>query len=514
MSAIQARIHAFESLNQDKPAQAGSRKPPIKLYDSDPEDSNADRQPQDHKDAQTVTTSHPNESKELDDEAQNLVVGSITSDFVKVSPPRSKPPRLPPRKTSENTSSTPSTPSIDESFTSSYSPKSSSLKGPPTPRPIPPKRPPGHPSNKPEASSSSSLTIDPRYGRGHAHTVSSSSFHSVSLSDNDQAEKAEVEHGLGGSYEAVSPHASSVFSLVEKTNSIASSPALSSASLAPPALPPRPSSIAPGGHSPGPTTPSEITTNSAPVPYAVRKVPPPPPSSALRNKLQTRGSLQRPPPLEEIPQNRSARSSVASISTMTSITASPSNSSLFTSADKRSSRASTSTVNSSFNNSPLIKRKPPPMPPSARARYDAVFDGNFQVQQDRKKLGGLTPNSSIRTRRAVGWRGTSVDLTTSGSIDHPLSTASGSQSTLDESEPTLNGHVVRLIWSCSRLPRETLKQIWNECDPSGKGSLSKQAFANGMWRIDNELLAGASLRTAGFSSSNLRTTLNASQSRR
>jgi hypothetical protein len=94
------------------------------------------------------------------------------------------------------------------------------------------------------------------------------------------------------------------------------------------------------------------------------------------------------------------------------------------------------------------------MPPSARARYDAVFDGNFQVQQDRKKLGGLTPNSSVRSRRAVGWRGTSVDLTTSG-VDDPLSTTAS-----DEAESRLNGHIVRLIWSCSQLPRDTLKQVW------------------------------------------------------
>jgi hypothetical protein len=293
MSAIQARIHAFEALKQDKPGQSGSRKPPIKLYDSDHEEETASGQPNNTKDGQTATTSHINEFKELDDEAQNLVVGSITSDFVKVSPPRSKPPRLPPRKTSENTSSTPSTPSVDENFATSYSPKSSSLKGPPTPRPIPPKRPLSHLSTHPETSSSSSLTIDPRYGRGHTHTVSSSSFHSVSLSDSDQVDKGDVEHGLGGSYEAVSPHASSVFSLVEKSNSIASSPALSSASLAPPALPPRPSSLSPAAHSPAATNPLETATVSVPVPYAVRKVPPPPPSSALRNKLQTRGSLQR-----------------------------------------------------------------------------------------------------------------------------------------------------------------------------------------------------------------------------
>jgi len=40
----------------------------------------------------------------------------------------------------------------------------------------------------------------------------------------------------------------------------------------------------------------------------------------------------------------------------------------------------------------------------------------------------------------------------------------------------------------------------DECDSTKKGSLNKQAFANGMWRIDNELLSAASTKTPSASS--------------
>lgn len=98
MSAIQARIHAFESLGHDPGQQPAARKSPIKLY----EDENNK--------ISNNSTSHAR-----DDEAHDLSVGSITSDFVKVTPPRSKPPPLPPRKAGDNTSSGPSTPSMEGS---------------------------------------------------------------------------------------------------------------------------------------------------------------------------------------------------------------------------------------------------------------------------------------------------------------------------------------------------------------------------------------------------------------
>lgn len=51
----------------------------------------------------------------------------------------------------------------------------------------------------------------------------------------------------------------------------------------------------------------------------------------------------------------------------------------------------------------------------------------------------------------------------------------------------LDGCVVKMIWSCSKLDRGLLRLIWEECDPDKRGSLDREAFARGMWRIDEEL---------------------------
>ncbi|KIM30884.1 hypothetical protein M408DRAFT_327823 [Serendipita vermifera MAFF 305830] len=461
--SIQARIHAFESIGKDAPNHATVRKPPIDIYGSTQEEqepTNGEKKP-----ISAMSTGEGSGDKLKDDEAHNLIVGSITSDFVKVSPPRSKAPPLPPRRTSETTASTPSTPSMDGDSIN-YSPKNELyLKSPQTPRPIPLK----------------TRTLGPtsgglKNGRGHTHAVSSSSFHSVSLSDQGDGEHDDLEHELGGSYEAVSPHASSVFSLVD--NSKTSSPALSATSLAPPALPPRPSA--------SPAEPQQISVN-----YAVRKVPPPPSNLSQSRSSQPRS--HKPAPLDDVPQRTLTRSSLTSLNS--SRTISPSNSTVF-SYEKRSPRTSTSTVGSNFNLPSLAKKRPPPLPPNARARYDAVFEANITMDRERTKLSGkalLKPSGS--SRRAVGWRGTSVDLTTVGAADVQSEKMTNPLANEAEEEWRLSGKTVKLIWQCSRLPRGTLRTIWNECDPQKTGSLDKQSFANGMWRIDNELLVALSVRT-------------------
>jgi len=46
---------------------------------------------------------------------------------------------------------------------------------------------------------------------------------------------------------------------------------------------------------------------------------------------------------------------------------------------------------------------------------------------------------------------------------------------------------VKLIWCASKLGKGKLKAIWDECDSAGRGSLDRDAFVKGMWRIDEEL---------------------------
>ncbi|KAI0687175.1 hypothetical protein BC835DRAFT_1241636, partial [Cytidiella melzeri] len=44
-----------------------------------------------------------------------------------------------------------------------------------------------------------------------------------------------------------------------------------------------------------------------------------------------------------------------------------------------------------------------------------------------------------------------------------------------------------MIWKTSKLDLAQLRGIWCECDTARRGSLDREAFVKGMWRIDEEL---------------------------
>ncbi|KAF7322435.1 hypothetical protein HMN09_00021600 [Mycena chlorophos] len=115
---------------------------------------------------------------------------------------------------------------------------------------------------------------------------------------------------------------------------------------------------------------------------------------------------------------------------------------------------------------PALTSRPPPVPPGPRKRYDALFTSVHAAQstQSQKTL-------SPPKRRAAGWRGLSVDL-----IEGEIVTGD-----------TLAASVVRAVWCRSKLPNQILSSIWVECDPQRTGALDREAFARGMWRIDEEL---------------------------
>ena len=163
--------------------------------------------------------------------------------------------------------------------------------------------------------------------------------------------------------------------------------------------------------------------------------------------------------MDDNPQRNSPRSSLASIATVTS---SPSSTSFWTSSGKQPSRATSSTQNMSLNLQSLAKKKPPPLPTNARARYDAVFDANIKAQQERRTRGDKLLRPASVSRRAVGWRGTSIDITTDDSaLDSSRKPNRNLEGGLNhDDDPRLSGNVVRLIWSCSKLPKRTLKAIW------------------------------------------------------
>ncbi|KAG6814583.1 hypothetical protein H0H92_000112 [Tricholoma furcatifolium] len=304
-----------------------------------------------------------------------------------------------------------------------------------------------HPLAPPLPPRKQSLTVEHTYPplNGHAPASSISSFHSVSLSDPTAATESDAV-SLGESYEEVSTPSIITSPATQRNISIDWERAMAKQKQAPPKLPQRPS--------PSPSR----TPSSSSIPSISRKPPPPPPRSSA--SASDRASIH----------------STVSTSTATS---------------------STSTVRSAPH---LKSKRPTPVPPAARLRYDALFNANIiqrrkaDLLKPKEKPALLSPAEARgASRRArAGWRGLSVDLITSGP-DDPV--AGSSQARDDDDEVSdvvgpaekLEGHLVRTIWRRSRLGRKVLREVWNECDPDSTGSLNRDQFATGMWRLDEEL---------------------------
>ncbi|KAJ7709531.1 hypothetical protein B0H17DRAFT_1028256 [Mycena rosella] len=145
-----------------------------------------------------------------------------------------------------------------------------------------------------------------------------------------------------------------------------------------------------------------------------------------------------------------------------------------------SSSASASTSKSATT--PALTARPPPVPPAPRSRYDALFSSLLAAHAQRPAL------LASRRRTAAGWRGLSVDLIRDPGHPSPPQ---------DDDGDTLPGAVIRVLWARSRLPLPVLSSIWTECDPGRTGALDRDAFARGMWRIDEELRRAAATSTTG-----------------
>ncbi|KAI0345217.1 hypothetical protein BDW22DRAFT_1482439 [Trametopsis cervina] len=403
------------------------------------------------------------------------------------SPPRSTvaAPPLPPRKTSYNSL---------KSVSASNSSSSSLSHLPSTSVPLPPAM---------TRKKSDSLTVDHTYppanklgiaipsrgsgGSGHVPASSISSFHSVSLSSDggtdmttpgsltnfvttfpidreDPSPDSLREHDTGSldeSFENVS--ASSMMSPTASSVSTDWAEYIRRPSE-PPKLPQRPR--------PGPSAPSSpiTSTPTIAVPYAVRaqsKGPPPPPPPRNRKPSSNRSSLA------STTASSSDHSSVVSTGT--------SRSSLSSGRPIYQSKVA---INPAF--SPLAR--PPPIPPSAMRRYDVVFTNNVLAQRrlvmERERA--MSPPPGRKARQAAGWRGLSVDLITNPEMA-PMAPALEIIEERVDNDDRLDGRVVAFIWKTSRLERTKLQSIWKECDPAGRGSLDREAFVKGMWRVDEEL---------------------------
>ncbi|TBU35592.1 hypothetical protein BD311DRAFT_647093 [Dichomitus squalens] len=386
------------------------------------------------------------------------------------SPPKTRTaPPLPPRKASY-------------SSLKSISPTDTSNSGSRSPRPPVPPLP-----SVPTRSSSDSLTVDHTYPplsklginipSRHVPGSSISSFHSVSLSSdggdpstpgtaNSLANHVATypidrddDHDRGSLRDLDAVSLDESFENLSVTSAV--SPSVSSVShdwevyakREPPKLPQRPAK-SPASAPTSPRISPRLT------PRRDGPAPPPPPRS-------------RPP---------SSRNSLAS----TSAASTSDRSSILSTATSRTSISTRSTTTPKPKSAMLTR--PTPVPPAARKRYEAVFNGNVIAARQAQRA--KSPPPIRKPRQAAGWRGLSVDLITNPEeISSSVDPGTRSEPIEEElsSDEKLDGQTVKAIWKLSRLENATLRMIWMECDPAGTGSLDRDGFVKGMWRIDEEL---------------------------
>ncbi|KAI0949867.1 hypothetical protein AcV7_008511 [Taiwanofungus camphoratus] len=441
-------------------------------------------------------------------------------------------PPLPPRKPSyaslKSVSST--APSTSSSLSRSPAPPSVAL---PLPVPIPPRR--ASSKQPPPSPGRDSLKVDtytyPPLGlglepppRGHAPASSVSSFHSVSLSsdggtepptplylpaspvDRDHDDSASTntstrddrEGSLDESFEDVSVPNSAVSPSVAaracgwEALASANTKTMTTAKSTPPKLPQRPMKPPlPPSHPVSPPSSSPLSPSTKTItPPPSRTTPKPPP-------------LHPPPPIRtRPPSSRSSTASTTSTSTIPSVFASSSDRSSIRSASTGTSFTSPSSVPKVSlmpqKPTPMLKGpaqlgRQPPVPPAARARYEALFTRNVLAQRRALSHSHVPSSPPTHMRKAAGWRGLSVDLITNAPESPSASaTASGSGRIAEDEDEVgederIEAELVRRIWSLSRLDGATLRAIWAECDPANDGALTRDAFVRGMWRIDEEL---------------------------
>ncbi|GAA5904072.1 uncharacterized protein JCM6883_002073 [Sporobolomyces salmoneus] len=203
---------------------------------------------------------------------------------------------------------------------------------------------------------------------------------------------------------------------------------------APPALPVR-----------KPTLPSSNSSSSTFSPRTPRSSnfdpPPPPPTLRPRPVISSKPTLNDPLSSSSSSSSRSKNGS----SSHHSASSHPNS-------QTRSDLTTTTTTTTSQNH--LFKIRP--IDPRARKRYEQLF---YQCLSS-------SPSSH--------------------DSDNNKFTDRGERERERDSEEKLEGELVRMIWERSRLPRDVLREVWNEISPNS-GSLEVEGFVRGMWLIDEEL---------------------------
>jgi hypothetical protein len=330
--------------------------------------------------------------------------------------------------------------------------------------------------------------VTPAAGRNpssHAPSSSISSFHSVSLSsDTDTSAPGSVANFIAtfpvdlDQTPIKKNHEADDTSLTESYENV------STTSLASPATTERMITLDwEKAMAKRMTVPPKLPNRPGPVKYPVTKPlvkspPPPPPSYSIRrvassSRLTSSSPIARP----TLSTTTTTTSSTFATSYMPRRVAPPPPPSR---SSDRSSIASTTTTHSvsSSSQSPqshniyssslisLKTKRPTPVPFAARKRYEVVFNANIiqRRKAEKSKLQekpALLSVTEARSRRAVGWRGLSVDLLTTNDIPQQLNHGNGSAINdtvgLDEK---LEGPIIRQIWKRSGLQNSRLAEIW------------------------------------------------------
>jgi len=125
-----------------------------------------------------------------------------------------------------------------------------------------------------------------------------------------------------------------------------------------------------------------------------------------------------------------------------------------------------------------------------RDKKETIYCYDETEKQAAKKKAAMLSLGIKKNRQAAGWRGLSVDLITNPD-DHPVLSSKENEDQKDDNhvgpDERMDGMTVKYIWGASKLEKEKLRAIWSECDPSACGSLDRDSFVKGMWRIDEEL---------------------------
>ena len=428
-----------------------------------------------------------------------------------IAPPKSKSaPPIPPKKIPANKLTN------GKSIVSGHLPTrdpSSSTSVSPTPSVLPlPKR-------------TDSLTVEPQHvyppflkldiapnGRGrHAPASSVSSFHSVSLSDGgDTGTPNSVTNFVfthpmdqnvtgntnGSGNNGGGDDSGSLDESFENVSTISSSYSYDFAygsfppnkPQIPPRLPERPNKLR-TNHPTNSTFMTQTAITSPP------RSPIHLPLTRVSSSSSTTSSRRMPPPPPPHHRNSVASRTIPSRGSPPSTSASD-RSSILSTATTGTSYTSGSSHTPTINNSATGSMNPssnkfarqPPIPASARHRYEKLFYANVDVRKKTKLdkshnevagllgvpgVGASRPTSIKKARKAAGWRGLSVDLVTNPAENLPSLPPSqpgsrrgsiesaGSAGVMERGkDDRLEGVIVRRIWMCSNLDREKLRAIW------------------------------------------------------